>query len=768
MFMKKLFTLWTACMLVVGLVQAQPVSIITARGLATGATVTVAGVVMNGAELGPIRYIDDGTAGIGIYLTATQAAGVVKGDSIVVTGTVAPFNNLMELTPVSSLQVVSQNNPLHGPFQFNANNWSAAFNELYEGRLVKLNRVPKVTTTAGAPVTTFAANTNYRLNADAALVARVNVASTQAIGGIVGRPAPSDTFDVTGVMSQFSSSLPTSGYQLLPRLYDDFFTGPSPNIITRVYQTAVTQTSLTIGFLTQNNGSTRIEYGPTPSLGTLIDDPNLTTNHSLVLNNLEPGKIYYVKATSTNANGTSEATVTTFVTESNSSGKIKTYFTRPVRTDEALPGNEAAYLAQAVDDTLIAYINRAQLSLDIAIYNWNNSNLSNITAAVNAAYNRGVAVRVIADGASANIGLNGLNTAIKVLRSPTGAAPGGGFYGIMHNKFVVIDAEATDPNQPWLWTGSTNWTDDMINQDWNNVIVFQDQSLARVYKLEFEEMWGSSTLTPGIVFNGTTGTAKFGPNKTDNTPHIVKVGGRTVNPYFSPSDGVQSRLVETINSANSSFQFSIFTFTRNEIAFALRDKYQALGPGNCSRGLIDDTNSTDGSGTAFRIAASSMGTNYNIFTPAGIYHHKYIIVDQDNAASDPMVFTGSHNWSAAADTRNDENTVIVHDQLIANQYYQEFSARWADDNQTNCLTTAVAPSIASRIELAPNPASETVKVTLPGMVGRTIRVIGTDGRICLSLRANAETMTLPVSTLQAGAYLVQVEGIAVPVRFVKQ
>lgn len=768
MFMKKLLTLWTACMLVVGLVQAQPVSIISARGLATGATVTVAGVVLNGAELGPIRYIDDGTAGIGIYFSATQAAGVVRGDSIVVTGTVAPYNNLMELTPISSVQVISQNNPLHGPFEFNPGSWNAAYAEAYEGRLVKLNKVPTIRSSTGATFAAFAANANYRLNNDAALVARVNAASTQAIGGIVGRPAPTDTFAVVGVMSQFSSALPNAGYQLLPRLYEDFIGGPAPNIISRVTQTDVSRTSLTIAFTTQNNGSTKLEYGPTPALGTLIEDPTLTTNHSLQLNNLEAGKLYFVKASSTNGNGTSEANITVFVTESNSSGRIKTYFTRPVRTDEALPGNQAVYLAQAVDDTLIAYINRAQLSLDIAIYNWNNTNLSNITAAVNAAYSRGVAVRVIADGASANIGLNSLNSAIKVLRSPTGAAPGGGFYGIMHNKFVVIDAEATDPNQPWLWTGSTNWTDDMINQDWNNVIIFQDQSMARVYKLEFEEMWGSSTLTPGIVFNGTTGTAKFGPNKSDNTPHVVKVGGRTVNPYFSPSDGAQARLIETINSANSSYQFSIFTFTRNEIAFALRDKATALGAASCSRGLIDDTSSTDGSGSAFQIAARGMGSNIDIFTPAGIFHHKYIIVDQDNASSDPLVFTGSYNWSAAADQRNDENTVIVHDQLIANQYYQEFSARWADDNHTNCLTTAVAPSIASRIELAPNPASETVKVTLPGMVGRTIRVIGTDGRIYLSLRANAETMTLPVNTLQAGAYLVQVEGIAVPVRFVKQ
>jgi hypothetical protein len=43
------------------------------------------------------------------------------------------------------------------------------------------------------------------------------------------------------------------------------------------------------------------------------------------------------------------------------------------------------------------------------------------------------------------------------------------------------------------------------------VVVIQDQSLAKVFKMEFEEMWG----------NGTSGV--FGPAKTDNTPHNLSM-----------------------------------------------------------------------------------------------------------------------------------------------------------------------------------------------------------------------------------------------------
>jgi len=52
-----------------------------------------------------------------------------------------------------------------------------------------------------------------------------------------------------------------------------------------------------------------------------------------------------------------------------------------------------------------------------------------------------------------------------------------------------------------------------------------------------------------------------------------------------------------------------------------------------------------------------------------------MIVDHDTA-SDPFVITGSMNWSANGEDTNDENTLIIHDADIANQFYQEFAARY--------------------------------------------------------------------------------------------
>jgi phosphatidylserine/phosphatidylglycerophosphate/cardiolipin synthase-like enzyme len=163
-----------------------------------------------------------------------------------------------------------------------------------------------------------------------------------------------------------------------------------------------------------------------------------------------------------------------------------------------------------------------------------------------------------------------------------------------------------------------------------------------------------------------------------------------------------------------------------------------------------------------------MRSNAQTYTPAGIFHHKYVIVDQDNAASDPLVLTGSHNWSAAANTNNDENTLIIHDQMIANQFFQEFSARWENDGNTNCLVTSVKPIVSSTISLAPNPANEKLQVTLPRSAGRIIRVLTIDGKVVLSKKASADETTINIQALAPGAYLLQVEGVAVPARFIKQ
>lgn len=377
-----------------------------------------------------------------------------------------------------------------------------------------------------------------------------------------------------------------------------------------------------------------------------------------VINNPSPGTI--IKLEYSNLNARNSAITTSYVaTASLSTGVINVYFNHPVNTTFS-QGTDAVNVGNALDDMLISYINACTTSLDIAIYNSASPNASSgIAGAINAAFTRGVQVRVIYDGSTSSNMIPLLNSAIPRLASPNNSS-----YGIMHNKFVIFDANSTDVNKPVVWTGSTNWTVAQIDgPDKNNAIVIQDQSLALGYTLEFEEMWGSTTATPNLT------ASKFGPYKTDNTPHTYNINGTIVNSYFSPSDGTTAKIIDAIQSAASDIAIAAMLITRADISAALINKYTT---GITATHLVMDTQNPQGNQKGALQAGISM-SQVRTDTSSGVMHHKFMVVDNFNSTSDPLVLLGSHNWSASAENRNDENTLIVHDLNIANQYYQAFA-----------------------------------------------------------------------------------------------
>ena len=342
-----------------------------------------------------------------------------------------------------------------------------------------------------------------------------------------------------------------------------------------------------------------------------------------------------------------------------STGTISVYFNHPVDTSYAQIQN-AVNLSNTLDNMLISYINSCVSTLDIAIYNsYSPSSTTGIAGAINAAYARGVQVRVIYDGSTSSSMIPLLNNAIPRLPSPTTTD-----YGIMHNKFVLFDTDNADANKPFVWTGSTNWTTAQIDgPDTNSVIIIQDQTLAQGYKIEFEEMWGSNTMIPNLT------NSKFGPYKTNNTPHQFIIGGKNIESYFSPSDGTNAKIISTINSANTDIDIATMIITRSDIKNTILSKYNG-GLTNINA-VVDVQNPT---GNQFSYLQSGLLPNHAvIYSGSGIMHHKIMVVDNYNSASDPLVLVGSHNWSTSAETKNDENTLIVHDLNIANQYYQAFA-----------------------------------------------------------------------------------------------
>jgi phosphatidylserine/phosphatidylglycerophosphate/cardiolipin synthase-like enzyme len=81
------------------------------------------------------------------------------------------------------------------------------------------------------------------------------------------------------------------------------------------------------------------------------------------------------------------------------------------------------------------------------------------------------------------------------------------------------------------------------------------------------------------------------------------------------------------------------------------------------RGIINDINVN---GSEFSYLVNLDGAEVFAFSGSGKLHHKYALVDASYYSSDPILITGSHNWSRSANEDNDENTLIIHDVYLAN------------------------------------------------------------------------------------------------------
>ena len=429
-----------------------------------------------------------------------------------------------------------------------------------------------------------------------------------------------------------------------------------------------------------------------------------------------------------------------------SNDKIKVYFNHPVNTAFA-SGSNAIYLPNLVDDTLVAYINRAQQTLDIAIYELEpGSGMADISGAIDSAYSRGVTVRIIYDGKDNLSVLTQINPAIPRLASPSGSA-----YNIMHNKFAIIDANSSDVNAPTVWTGSFNWTATMFDDDYNNAIILQDQALAQAYTAEFNQMWGSTTATPDAA------NSKFGPYKTATTAHTFTIGGSAVDLYFSPSDGTNSQIVNAINTADKELFFGVYTFTEAPNANAISTLYTTSGM--TVKGIMDQYSVGY---TACNTLTPVMGADLRIYTGSYVYHNKMMIVDPDYPAMDPLVTTGSHNWSSTADTKNDENMVIVHDSGIANQYLQSFAQNFIDLGGTITpvhTTTGIETMIDDVLQIYPNPTYDRININ-SGETDYMITLTDISGHIISVQSYHAVHTSLSLSGLDSGAYFVTVSSAA--------
>lgn len=259
--------------------------------------------------------------------------------------------------------------------------------------------------------------------------------------------------------------------------------------------------------------------------------------------------------------------------------------------------------------------------------------------------------------------------------------------GLMHHKFVVVD------NASVIVT-SANFTLSDIHGDLrapqsrgnpNNLLKIDSFELADLLTQEFNLMWGDGL--------GGNPDSLFGVKKPFRPAQQVTLGNTTVTVQFSPTSATQlwsqssnGLIGKTLSTATQTIDLALFVFSEQRLADVLETSHQH---GVQIKALIDPdfayryySEELDMLGVVLSNKCQYEANNHPWQDPiatAGvpqlpkgdILHHKFSIVD------DHAVITGSHNWSEAANTNNDETLLVIDSPMVAAHFEREFRRLYA-------------------------------------------------------------------------------------------
>lgn len=247
--------------------------------------------------------------------------------------------------------------------------------------------------------------------------------------------------------------------------------------------------------------------------------------------------------------------------------------------------------------------------------------------------------------------------------------------GIRHNKFIVLlEQDTSGEYQPKaVWTGSTNISDGGIFGHSNVGHLVWDKDIAQAY-LDYWQRLAENL----------TSTKLREPNRTATPTPVGKTAKNSVVPIFSPRDEKDAN--ETLqwyaDRMDEAKQIVCMT-----VAFNLDEVFQKViqKDNDVLRYIVKDDDLGDG---------EIIGQDRDVLFAAGGYlggdalsnfaaerdnplnsndyiHTKFMLVDP--LGKDPLVVTGSANFSRPSQRVNDENMLVIRgDTRVADIYFGEF------------------------------------------------------------------------------------------------
>jgi phosphatidylserine/phosphatidylglycerophosphate/cardiolipin synthase-like enzyme len=341
------------------------------------------------------------------------------------------------------------------------------------------------------------------------------------------------------------------------------------------------------------------------------------------------------------------------------------------------------WLSRGLAEGIVNFIRQAKgqgFGLRGAIYEFQ---LPLILDALRAAADRGVDVKVLFDAIE-----NATQTPVEPNEEAIAAAKLGTFctgvtHGkIMHNKFIVL-IKANKPVA--VLTGSTNFTESAVYGQLNCAHVVADAATAQSYLDYWNEISGDPEVAELRGF-----TAQETPNPPDPPPPGVtavfspRSGLSLLNEYGALAGAATKALFMTFAFGVDDVFVSSYLKADGVLRFALLDK-EASGRG-AAKGRQNVAKMRKVPNTVLAVGQNIPLNEFDrwLKEKAGLpeskfvkwVHTKFMLVDP--LSNDPLVISGSANFSKASTESNHENMTLVRgDARVADIYLGEFMRQFS-------------------------------------------------------------------------------------------